>query len=860
MDFTTIDRQYRPVPFWSWNDKLDPEMLRWQIREMKKTGHGGFFMHARGGLQTEYLSPEWMACVEACLDEAGKQGMDGWLYDENGWPSGFGGGLVSGLGLKYQQKYLRMEQGTPEELPERELTIACYAADTAELLGPELPSGYAGKVLRLYYDVNPYYVDNMDAEVVAEFLRVTHQRYYETLPKELLAHLKGIFTDEPQLSRDGIPWSWVLEDAYRKEYGRALLPELPAMFLDGFQNAAAVRVRYRRLTAKLFRDHFMKQIRAWCDDHGWLLTGHHVQEETLYHQLDSNGAIMPQYQYYSIPGMDMLGRWHPSPVAMTQVMSVAAQMGQQQVLTESFACCGWNINFRGMRTVFQTQLAHGVNLLCQHLLGYTLRGQRKRDYPSSDSYHQPWWKDYRMVNDSFSRVGMLLSKGENQVHVLVLHPESTAWCIGGETKGQRRRIEYYTNGLRDLTACLDARFVPHHYGDELMLSEIGYCGGGHFHLGKAIYNTVVIPPMMNISRKTYQMVRRLHEEGGRVFAVRNPVDGGLRLVDGVADDELTAWLRTVQTFDTAEQLAAFLAEDDALPKVECLSAPATQLVCARRRMRCKKERGWFYYFVSLDDENPHLFRFRLPATGPQVCLLDAVTGELTRLAIDETTCDRHWLAFDRHLGAGDAVCLYVPDQPMDIPPAAERKALFQPLGHASIPLSQWMRVEHVGENFLTMDRCRYRIDGGEWQDEDVISLQTILLGRRKDADLDMEFDFEVAPDFDLNTPLSLMVENPERFRFALNGAPFQAKDAGYVFDTAFRRVALPPAKAGRNTLALSMRYTQPDVVYQNVEKATHHEAEYNKLWFVSEVESIYLAGDFSVHFNGPEEELAHDAI
>ena len=29
-------------------------------------------MHARGGLQTEYLSPEWMRCVEACLDEAAK--------------------------------------------------------------------------------------------------------------------------------------------------------------------------------------------------------------------------------------------------------------------------------------------------------------------------------------------------------------------------------------------------------------------------------------------------------------------------------------------------------------------------------------------------------------------------------------------------------------------------------------------------------------------------------------------------------------------------------------------------------------------------------------------------------------------
>ena len=60
---------YRPVPFWSWNDKLEPEELRHQIREMHKAGIGGFFMHARGGLQTVYLSDEWMECVNACLDE-----------------------------------------------------------------------------------------------------------------------------------------------------------------------------------------------------------------------------------------------------------------------------------------------------------------------------------------------------------------------------------------------------------------------------------------------------------------------------------------------------------------------------------------------------------------------------------------------------------------------------------------------------------------------------------------------------------------------------------------------------------------------------------------------------------------------
>ena len=177
--------KYRPVPFWSWNEKLDPEVLREQVRQMYEAGLGGFFMHARGGLQTAYLSEEWMECVNACLDEAGKLGMDAWLYDENGWPSGFGGGLVNGLGVKYQQKYLRHEIIDAAEARKDDTTIAFYTTDGA-LIGRTLPEGSTGPVLRCYYEINPFYVDNLDAEVVAEFIRVTHEFYYRTIPEELL--------------------------------------------------------------------------------------------------------------------------------------------------------------------------------------------------------------------------------------------------------------------------------------------------------------------------------------------------------------------------------------------------------------------------------------------------------------------------------------------------------------------------------------------------------------------------------------------------------------------------------------------------------------------------------------------------
>ena len=86
--------KYRPIPFWSWNNELDEKALVEQIDEMKKVGIGGFIIHARTGLRTEYLGEKWSSCVDACLKRAKELQMNAWIYDENGWPSGFVGGKL----------------------------------------------------------------------------------------------------------------------------------------------------------------------------------------------------------------------------------------------------------------------------------------------------------------------------------------------------------------------------------------------------------------------------------------------------------------------------------------------------------------------------------------------------------------------------------------------------------------------------------------------------------------------------------------------------------------------------------------------------------------------------------------------
>ncbi|MBQ3869842.1 MAG: hypothetical protein II777_04775 [Clostridia bacterium] len=488
MDFKHVDKKYRPVPFWSWNEKLTEEQTAWQIDEMNDVGIGGFFMHARGGLQTEYMGEEWFENVAVSIDTAKKLGMHAWAYDENGWPSGFGGGKVNGLGLKYQQKYLRV------------------AKDEGQSAEHEIcrENGYV-----FYFDVNPFYVDTLDGEVIAEFIKVIYEPYYEKFKNDF----DGFFTDEPQISRNGIPWSYILPAEYEKEYGESLYPLLPGLFYET-GDYKTVRLRFWRLVTMLFSKNYMKQIYDWCNAHGLGFTGHMVLEERLDWQITSNGACMPHYEYLTIPGMDWLCRPIYRCLTVHQLASAAAQTGKKQILSETFALCGHNVSHEELRRNYEWMTVRGVNLLCQHLEGYSLRGIRKRDYPPAMYLQQPWWADYRQFNDAASRIGMLLSEGEITVNTLLIHNISSAWtCFNcADNKG----IAEYDEALLGIIDTLEAKHINFHLGDEILMERHGRVEGKTLVIGNMRYDRVIIPPHAVFFDNTEKLLAEYKNNGGLI--------------------------------------------------------------------------------------------------------------------------------------------------------------------------------------------------------------------------------------------------------------------------------------------------------------------------------------------------------
>ena len=50
------------------NDKLDPDFLRWQIREMDRQAWADISCMP-GRIANRISSEEWMECIRACIDE-----------------------------------------------------------------------------------------------------------------------------------------------------------------------------------------------------------------------------------------------------------------------------------------------------------------------------------------------------------------------------------------------------------------------------------------------------------------------------------------------------------------------------------------------------------------------------------------------------------------------------------------------------------------------------------------------------------------------------------------------------------------------------------------------------------------------
>ena len=76
------------IPMGAITGRPDENTVRETLEAYKSVGIDQYLIYPRSGLETEYMSEEWLQLCEWFCRQEQRLGMKIWLYDEYNWPRG----------------------------------------------------------------------------------------------------------------------------------------------------------------------------------------------------------------------------------------------------------------------------------------------------------------------------------------------------------------------------------------------------------------------------------------------------------------------------------------------------------------------------------------------------------------------------------------------------------------------------------------------------------------------------------------------------------------------------------------------------------------------------------------------------
>lgn len=879
-------KNYRSAPFWAWNEKINEQETKFQIQEMDEKGMGGFFIHSREGLETAYLSEEWMKQAGIAVQEAKKRDMEVWIYDDDKWPSGCAGGMVSHLNPKeYSSKGLTMELLTQEEVQDKEnLELGKEYVDgkilgiyTIQTEGHRIVSLKKGieksensEILILRREIsgnsewyNGYApTDNLNPDAVHAFLELTHESYKKHFKEEFGKTIKGFFTDEPNccdfysIFTEGRPWiTWTdhLPEYFKEKRGYEIYDYLPYLFFDG-KGCEQIRHDFWRTVAELFQESYMKQIYEWCEKEGVELTGHILYENDLGYQSRVCGAAMPQYKYLHRPGIDLLGEQTKEYLTAKQCTSVAHQYGRKHTITETYGCTGWEFGFDGQKWLGDWQFVMGIDRRCQHLAQYSISGCRKRDYPPVFSYQNTNWDYNKKIEDYFARLSLCGNEGEVVRKVLVIHPMSSIWtkCRSSEDEDFSHiemnmgwldkhitDLNQWGEEYNRLAKMLMSSHVDFDFGDEMLMEEDGKVTEGKIYVGQAAYEVVVVPRVLSLFESTVELLRKFDSQGGKILWTGDfpeMIEGSEEKGKKVSWESFENVIKIKNYEELPETLKSTLKWDIRVKNKEGIEDKDILL------MTRKTENGYVQIASNNDRKDSHTVIMEFPEKGGVWCY-DPWTDRMEELQVEEgengkvrfllnfTPAETKMILVDQTKCKKKGKAEFPYEHPHSAAP------VFAALGpNAEIELNM--------ENVLTLDRCSYYVQREEYSESmDVWKAQKFI---REQLDMQQVYyngvpqryfwlDSKCEKD---GTPFGMkfvfqvkedipgicyaVIEKSEKFHVILDGENAEWTEETFL-DHSMNKWKLPQLNAGMHELTIEGFYT--------------HEIE---------LEDIFIIGDFCV--------------
>lgn len=662
----------------------------------------------------------------------------------------------------------------------------------------------------------------------------------------MLIHNQAQLLSGERLNDLFFPWSDDLTESFSKTYFYDVLDHLPAIVWDTPQSldSPPVRYHYHDHVCERFVSAFMDQLSSWCASNGLALTGHMMQEPTLRSQTETLGEAMRCYRNLDVPGIDIL---HDAVEFNTakQAVSVSRQRngGRGRAMSEMYGVTNWTFDFTGYKGQGDWQMALGITLRVPHLSPATLAGEGKRDYPAAISYQAPWFKEWKVLEDHFSRVATALTRGKAVTRVAVIHPIESFWtCFGPLDRNADEQVwrlaafdqlsEWLLHGLVDFDFISESLLPGQASLDEL-------AAGKGFVVGECEYDIVILPNLSTIRSTTLERLQKFAELGGRVIiAGSEPIMVDARVPTTPPKIESATHIE----FNQYQILKAV----ESVRHISIFEHWGTRTESLLYQLR--EDGDDRYLFVCNIDRKKEL-NTTITVKGEWAAeLLDTLSGETRPLAVDISGGQTTWPWI--FLGASSLLVRLHPSSGTSsgTPQSVYRKEY---VTIASLHLNKMVLTE---PNVLLLDRAIWRLDADtEWQPEEEI-LRLDNLARKKlglplrteqlvqpwsldEEDrapvdqLHLRYSFVV--DEDIVGPISLAIEDSTAATISLDSEPIPSRANGWWVDEEIHTIPLLASgevlAAGTHQLDLKVRFGR-----------------------LTNVERIYVLGDFGVDLRGTE--------
>ena len=842
--------EYRGTPFWAWNCELKEEELTWQLEILKQMGFGGAHMHVRTGMATPYLSDEYMALIKACVEKCKSEEMLAWLYDEDRWPSGAAGGLVT------KDKEFRATHLLFTATPYSETEDGANKVETSSASAGRTENGYLVACYDIELDAEGYlvsakqiaedeeaahekwyayieqnnesgwfnnqtYVDTLNKKAMQRFIDITYESYNRTIADDFDKVVPSIFTDEPQFAHKQtlkfatdktdvmLPWTKDLAETHAAAYeGEDLIAAIPELIWDKAGGEISVaRYHYHDHICERFAEAFADQCGNWCREHNLALTGHMMEEPTLESQTAALGEAMRSYRGFDLPGIDMLcARFEYTTAKQTQ--SAVHQFGREGMLSELYGVTNWDFDFRGHKLHGDWQAALGVTIRVPHLSWVSMAGEAKRDYPASINYQSPWWPQYKLVEDHFARVNTAMTRGVPVVKVGVIHPVESYWLHWGPAEQTAMVRDEMDLNFQNLTKWLLFGGVDFDFISESLLPEMCEQASYPMQVGKMAYDVIIVPGCETLRTTTLKRLSDFTAAGGTVVWAGD--------IAKYRDAKPCTW--PVQLAEKGVKVSltkgSILKAVESARVIDIRNQTGSHTENLLHQIRQDGDTRWVFIAHGKEPYNKDVNRFqdlRIRVKGtwkPTVYnTMDGTTGAIDyEIANGQTEIRCRMYDYDSlllHLEPAVSGSYHTA-----VSCAADGKALVLPT-RVAYTLSE--------PNALLLDQAEYALDDQEWQPmEEILRLDNVCREAldwptRKESFAQPwvvpaeEITHAVRLRFTINSEIeyegaSLAIEDAERIAITWNGEPVASELTGWYTDKSIKTVALPTIRKGVNVL------------------------------------------------------------